>query len=110
MTGKGGKLRQIHGIANVQRFNATQGDSRQHNAAKPVELEEVFIGASTDSGGAVIDPFLGSGTTLIACERLGRKCYGVEIEPKYVAVTLQRWADVTGREPVLLDILDNGRG
>ena len=54
-------------------------------------------------GDNAYDPFLGSGTTLIACERLNRKCYGVEIEPKYVAVTLQRWADVTGREPELID-------
>ena len=50
----------------------------------------------------VYDPFLGSGTTLIACERLGRKCRAVEISPAYVAVAIQRWVDVTGGEPVLI--------
>jgi len=45
---------------------------------------------------------LGSGTTIIACENLGRKCRAIEISPGYVAVTLQRWADATGKTPVLL--------
>jgi DNA modification methylase len=66
---------------------------------KPVGLIEKII-SKTD--GIIVDYFLGSGTTLIACERLGRKCRAVEIEPKYVAVTLQRWADATGREPELI--------
>jgi DNA modification methylase len=52
--------------------------------------------------GDVYDPFLGSGTTLIACERLGRKCRAVEISPAYVAVALQRWADMTGQTPELI--------
>ena len=42
----------------------------------------------------VYDPFLGSGTTMVAAEQLGRVCYGMEIEPKYVAVTLERMADM----------------
>jgi len=46
--------------------------------------------------------FLGSGTTLIACENLKRRCYGMEISPAYVAVTLQRFADATGKTPKLL--------
>jgi len=50
----------------------------------------------------VYDPFLGSGTTLIACERLGRKCRAIEISPAYCAVAIQRWVDMTGGEPVLL--------
>ena len=51
----------------------------------------------------VYDPFHGSGTTTIACETLGRRCRAVEISPGYVAVALQRWADATGKEPVLLE-------
>ena len=47
----------------------------------------------------VLDPFAGSGTTLIACEQLGRRCRAIEIEPRYVAVALQRWADLTGGVP-----------
>jgi len=51
----------------------------------------------------VYDPFLGSGTTLIACERLGRRCRACEIEPGYVAVAIQRWVDMTGGVPVLVE-------
>ena len=54
-------------------------------------------------GNIVYEPFSGSGTTLIACERLGRKCRAVEISPAYVAVALQRWADMTGKTPVLIE-------
>jgi len=50
----------------------------------------------------VYDPFLGSGTTLVACEQLGRIGYGMEISPAYVAVTLQRLADM-GLEPRLAE-------
>jgi DNA modification methylase len=46
--------------------------------------------------------FSGSGTTIIACEQLGRKCRAIEISPAYVAVALQRWADATGKTPKLV--------
>ena len=46
----------------------------------------------------VYDPFLGSGTTMIACEKLGRRCYGMEIEPRYVDVAVRRWEEYTGRK------------
>jgi len=49
----------------------------------------------------VYDPFLGSGTTMVAAEQLGRICYGMEIDPKYVAVTLERMAGM-GLEPKLV--------
>ena len=45
----------------------------------------------------VYDPFLGSGTTLIAAEQLGRKCYGMEIDPKYCDVIVKRWEEFTGQ-------------
>lgn len=47
----------------------------------------------------VYDPFLGSGTTLIACENLGRSCVGMELNPDYIAVVLKRFADHTGITP-----------
>jgi DNA modification methylase len=72
-----------------------------HGNQKPLECMERPIRNNSKSGEIVIDPFLGSGTTLIACENLSRQCRGVEIEPKYVAVTLQRWADLTGEQPQL---------
>ena len=49
----------------------------------------------------VYDPFLGSGTTLIACEQLNRHCYAMELEPKYVDVAVRRWENFTGRKAVL---------
>ena len=50
----------------------------------------------------VYDPFLGSGTTLIACENLGRKCRAIELAPEYVAVSIERWHEATGKEPKLI--------
>ena len=57
----------------------------------------------TQKGSVVYEPFSGSGTTLVACERLGRKCRAVEISPAYCAVAIQRWVDMTGGEPVIQD-------
>lgn len=103
MTEKGKGMRLVHGIANVQRFNITSGDDRQHNAAKPVGLIQVFIGASTDDGDVVLEPFSGSGTTIIAAENLARQCRAVEISPGYVAVALQRYVDTFGITPELVE-------
>jgi DNA modification methylase len=51
---------------------------------------------SSRSGDVVLDPFLGSGSTLIAAERLGRRCFGIDIDPRYVDVAVQRWERYTG--------------
>lgn len=72
-----------------------------HPTQKPIELAARALGNSTKATDVVLDPFLGSGTTLIAAEQTGRVCYGMEISPAYVAVTLQRYKDVTGNTPVL---------
>jgi hypothetical protein len=70
-----------------------------HSCPKPVELLATLIrGLFPD--GDISDPFLGSGTTLIAAEQLGRRCYGIEIEPKYCDVICRRWSRLTGKEPV----------
>ena len=74
-----------------------------HPAIFPVELPEFAAQTWSNAGAIVYEPFSGSGTTLIACERLGRRCRAVEIEPGYVAVCLERWATTTGQTPVLLD-------
>jgi DNA modification methylase len=71
-----------------------------HSTQKPLECMARPI--RNHDASEVYDPFLGSGTTLIACERLWRTCYACEIDPGYVAVALQRWAAVTGEIPVLL--------
>ncbi|MGA0112522.1 MAG: DNA modification methylase [Chthoniobacterales bacterium] len=71
-----------------------------HGTQKPVECMARAI-RNHDSG-IVYEPFSGSGTTIIACEQLGRKCRAIEISPAYVAVALQRWADTTGKTPRLV--------
>jgi DNA modification methylase len=71
-----------------------------HSTQKPLECMERPI---RNHEGDVYEPFCGSGTTIIAAHRQGRRCFAVEIEPKYVAVTLQRWADATGGTPELCD-------
>lgn len=73
-----------------------------HPTTKPIALIARLVDNSSLPGGIVYDGFLGSGTTLIACEQRGRVCRGCELDPGYIAVILQRWADVTGQTPELL--------
>lgn len=70
--------------------------NEHHSTEKPIECMERPIRNSTKHGDIVVDGFLGSGTTLIACERTGRRCYGIEIEPRYCDVILKRWENETG--------------
>lgn len=67
-----------------------------HPTMKPVELCNTAISNSSLKGESVLDLFLGSGTTLIACEQLGRKCYGMELNPDYCEVVIKRWEEFTG--------------
>jgi DNA modification methylase len=67
-----------------------------HPAQKPVLLFEAPIRNHLNVGEAVYDPFLGSGTTLIAAERLGRHCFGMEIDPRYAQISIERWEAFTG--------------
>jgi len=64
---------------------------------KPVELITEAISNSSKSDDIVLDLFLGSGSTLIAAEKTGRICYGMELDPKYVDVIIKRWEDYTGQ-------------
>jgi DNA modification methylase len=72
-----------------------------HTAAFPVGLPGFFVKAYTDPGDRVFDPFLGSGSTLLAADREGRRAYGCEISPGYVDVICRRYQDHTGEKPVL---------
>lgn len=83
---------------NVFVFNRPTGEEREHNAAKPVPLLAQFLANSTDDGALVLDPFGGSGSTMIAAEKTGRRARLVEIEPKWVDVIVARWERVTGRK------------
>ncbi len=78
-------------------------EKHDHPAQKPVLLFEAPIRNHLRAGEAVYDPFIGSGTTLVAAETLGRRCYAMEIEPRYVQVTIERWRGLTGREAERVD-------
>lgn len=67
-----------------------------HETPKPVAMIERFVRSACSEGGIVLEPFAGSGTTLIACEASGRICRTTEIEPTWVASTIARWEKVTG--------------
>jgi hypothetical protein len=68
---------------------------------KPVELIERMLVNSSRRNDVVLDLFGGSGSTLIACERMGRKARVMEMEPRYADVILRRWLDHTKRQPIL---------
>ena len=68
---------------------------------KPVELVERAIGNSSRENEIILDPFGGSGTTLIACERMGRQARLLELDPKYVDVIVLRWQEQTGEAAIL---------
>ena len=71
--------------------------SPDHPTAKPVPLITAMLRNSTRTGDVVIDPYLGSGSTLVACEELGRVCCGLELDPRYVDVVVRRWQQFTGK-------------
>lgn len=75
-----------------------EGGKSLHPAQKPVELVEVALRNSSAPGGIVFDPFVGSGTTIIAAERLARRCRAIEIDPVLAQVAIERWQAFTGRE------------
>lgn len=74
-----------------------------HATAKPCELCVDALVDVTGPGETVLDIFLGSGTTLIAAEKTGRACHGIEIEPRFVDVIIRRWEQFTGQEAILAD-------
>ena len=94
--------RTINGKPNIWRHKRATKD-RKHNAQKPVGMIENAIINSSDIGGICIDFFQGSGTTLIACQKTGRKCFGMEIDPHYCDVIITRWSEFTGKDDLLLN-------
>ena len=72
--------------------------NREHPTMKPVALWAQAVEDGSRAGELVFDPFLGSGTTLIACEQLGRRCCGMELSPQYCDVIVKRWEEFTGKK------------
>lgn len=74
-----------------------------HSAPFPLEIPTRYIDLYTDEHDIVFEPYCGSGTTLIACERINRICRGMELDPKYADVILKRWEAETGQTATLLE-------
>lgn len=83
--------------------NRDQDAETPHSTQKPVECMRRPIQNNSDPGQPVYDPFLGSGTTLIAAETTGRVCLGMELEPKFIDVAIRRWQAFTGLSATLLN-------
>ena len=81
--------------------NETAKEDVGHPTQKPIAIPTRAIKNSSKRGATVLDLFLGSGSTLIACEQLNRKCYGMEIDPLYCDVVVKRWENLTGERAVL---------
>jgi hypothetical protein len=101
--GKDAKLAKGKGSFPDALVHQEGSSSDAHPCAKPMKLWAWLLDRVSDAGDIIYDPFSGSGTTIIACEQLGRKCRAIEISPGYVAVAIQRWADATGGTPELIN-------
>lgn len=116
--GKHGRNRSnVWTYAGVNSFRAGRMDELSvHPTVKPVALVADAIRDCSRRGEIVLDPFMGSGTTILAAERVGRRGYGLEIDPLYTDVAVRRWQSFTGRDAVLEatgqtfdDVMDHGR-
>ena len=79
----------------------THKDTGDHPCPKPVRLWAELLLHYAGEGARILDVFLGSGTSLVAAEQVGRRCFGLDISPAYVDVALRRWMNLTNRQPVL---------
>lgn len=86
-----------HRETTVIRCDKPQRDE-DHPTAKPIKLIARLVRNSSVEGDVVIDPFCGSGSTLIACEQLNRRCMTMELDPAYCDVAIRRWEEMTGRK------------
>ena len=89
-------------------YNSNKMEGRKeagdvHPTVKPLKIISDKVQISSNIKGVVLDLFGGSGSTLIACEQLNRKCYMMELDPKYCDVILQRWENLTGKKAELLN-------
>ena len=84
------------GVNSFARCGAEGNLLALHPTVKPVALVADAILDCTERGAIVLDAFLGSGTTVIAAERTGRRCYGMELDPLYVDTAIRRWQALTG--------------
>ena len=89
-------------MTDVWRFGRVVGDERfGHATPKPVAMIARAVLSSCPPDGLVLEPFLGTGTTLMAAELTGRRCAGLELEPAYVDIVVRRWQEKTGKAATL---------
>lgn len=89
-------------MTDVWHFSRVVGEERYgHATPKPVAMLARAVVSSCPEDGLVFEPFLGTGSTLIAAHLMKRRCIGMELEPRYVDVVLRRWAEKTGKEATL---------
>jgi len=88
-------------VIRVTRHKGVIGDCGDHPAVFPVGLPELIINTFTQPDEVVLEPFCGSGTQLIAAEKAGRRCCGIEISPAYADVAIQRWQEETSQDAFL---------
>lgn len=94
----------VWAYAGANRPGSSAGSALKHHPTpKPLDLVEDAILDVTNPGAVVLDPFLGSGTTLLAAERCGRVAAGIELDPAYVDVCIRRWEEMSGKSAVLAD-------
>jgi DNA modification methylase len=100
-------LRLVKDLRNARGGDVIREDKTRHNdlhpTMKPPRLIRVTLGNSTVRGDVVVDPFAGSGSTMVACEQMGRRAMMIEIEPRFADVILRRYRELTGDEPALVD-------
>ena len=85
---------------NVLRARRVPADDKWHGCEKPIELLSEIVETVADIGSVVLDPFMGSGTTLVACQKLGRRGIGIEIDPDYFEIACRR-VEEAARQPDL---------
>lgn len=95
-------IRVLHGGVVNADSKIGNNEKRLHTTQKPIAVMSQIIEATTAENETILDPFCGSGSTLLACEPLKRKCFAMEIDTDYVAIILQRWYENTGIKPCLV--------
>jgi DNA modification methylase len=101
--GKHGRYRtNVWDYPGVNSFGGDRDKLQLHPTVKPVQMIIDAIMDTSNRGDMILDCFLGSGSTLIACEKANRICRGVELEPKYIDITIQRWQNLTGEKAINL--------
>lgn len=95
-------------VFEFDRIKNSKDDGCGHPSSKPVSLIAYLVSQCTQSNGLVLDGFLGSASTLVACEQLDRICYGVELEPKFVDVAVERYKALKGGAADDIYVIRNG--